>query len=266
MKKLILTILASYFILSWSTNSANDDSNNSSSNGLLVKTITYSGGSTSTFNYNGNKLVNLVNSDGTTTVFTYNGDLIIKNENANGFDISNYSNNLLVSRASNYSFGSQSSTNNTTYTYNSNGSIITDITTGNSTYLGNTTTFTNKTIRYYSQGNCIKDERYRISNNSFILTETTDYTYDNKNCPYKKITGFLAMITPSGYAVNNPVSITHKNASGIISSISQFTYQYNSQDYPISATNTSTVYNISTSGTSSSPGTPSESTTTYTYY
>ncbi len=264
MKKLILTILAGSFLLSCSTDSSNDDSNNPSSNGLLVKTI-INGAGTSTFNYNGNKLVNALSSDGTTTAFTYNGDLIIKDENVNGFDISNYSNNLLVSNSSNWNSNNTSSTFYSTYTYNSDGSI-TEINTGTSTYSGNTTSSSHKFVRFYSQGNCVKEDSYSSINGVMTLTGTTLSTFDNNNSPYKNITGFYTWQNPQGYSVNNEINRTHKDASGVITRTVQTTYQYNSQNYPISGTTTTTNYTINPQTGSSTPGTPSVSNGTFTYY
>jgi len=269
MKKLIYTILASSFILSCSTNSSNDNANNPLSTGMLVKTWTSSSGSvttSTTLNYNVNKLVNSFNSDGTTYTFTYNGDLIIKNENVNGFDISNYSNNLLVSSASNWNSNNTSSTYNSTYTYNSDGSI-TEIRTGTSTYSGNTTSSSNKYIRFYSQGNCVKKDEYSSINGVMTLTGSILFTFDDKNSPFKNITGFYTWQNSQGYSVNNAISETFKNASGVITNTFQRTYQYNSQNYPISLIGTSTSYTINPQTGTSTPGTPNVvSNLTYTYY
>jgi len=264
MKKLIYTILASLFLLSCSTNSSSDNSNIITDNSLLLKTITNSSGNTTMMSYNGNKLINCVNSYGSSPVFTYDGNFISK-EVDNGGGSSNlvttlsYNNNLLSSEISTFPY-------TYTYTYNSDGSITEDkITTINSS--GNPYTSIGKVVRYYSMGNCIREENYTQINNVMTHMSTVLYSYDDKNTPEKNILGFYIWKNSQGIiGVNNKVVETHKNASGVITSISQFTYQYNSQNYPITETETYTPYTISSSGTSSTPGTSSPSTITYTYY
>ena len=261
MKKLILTILASSFLLSCSSDSSNDDSNNPSSNGFLVKTIT-NYGVTTTLNYSGNKATYFLGSDGSTSTFTYNGDLIIKEEQTGGSSLNsiityNYSNNLLTSSNSTNS----SSNYNSTYTYNSDGSI-TEIRNGN------TSNSTEKNVLFYSQGNCVKIENYTFFDGVYTLNETIIYTYDNKNSPFKNITGLYTAYYPTGNInVNNCISQINKNASGEITYTAQTAYQYNAQNFPISETTTETEYTINPQTGTSTPGTPqSLSPMIYTYY
>jgi hypothetical protein len=222
MKKIILIFFTSSFLLSCSTNSSNDNSNNPSSSDLLPKTIkTVS--TTSTFNYNGNKIIS-INTGGTNRTFSYTGDFISSSIYSNSSSTStitySYLNNLLntVTGPNNY----------ITFTY-SNGVVTENETIGS---------FKGTYIRYYSQGNCVKEESYYTSNGVTTLNGTATYTYDNKNSPYKNITGWFALKNPqhSGNCdgVNNPVTYIFKDASGVTTSSEQITYQYNSQDYPIS--------------------------------
>lgn len=266
MRKLILTILASSLILSCSNNS---DSTNSTSTGLLIKTETSIGG-TATYNYNGNKLSNVTYSPSETSTYTYNGDLIIKEEEngggVNGVTTYNYTNNLLSSSTRSESISNISTTTNTTYIYNSNGSI-TEMTTRTSINLGNTQTNNSKHIRYYSQGNCIKDEYFSISNGVSTLIETTTFTYDSSNTPYKNITGFYLLTNPQGfYSINNLQSEIHKNASNVTTRTVQITYQYNSQNFPTSYTGVITNYTINSQTGVSTPQTPISQSGTITYY
>ena len=261
MKKLILTILASSFLLSCSSDSSNDDSNNPTSTDLLVKTITDSGGN-QTFNYNGNKVSYVSTSNGVTSTFTYNGDLIIKEEQTGGSSLNsiityNYSNNLLTSSNSTNS----SSNYNSTYTYNSDGSI-TEIRNGN------TSNSTEKNVLFYSQGNCVKIENYAFFDGVYTLNETIISTYDNKNSPFKNITGLYTAYYPTGNInVNNCISQINKNASGEITYTAQTAYQYNARNFPISETTTETEYTINPQTGTSTPGTPqSLSPIIYTYY
>ena len=262
MKKLILTILASSFLLSCSSDSASDDSNNPSSNGLLLKTETdyFITPETTTYNYNGYKINTIEESDGSSSSFTYNGDFIIKIENLSepSTITMNYLNDLLVSENQ----ISASGNTFTNITYNSDGSI----TENNNDSNGNPIS---RTIRFYSQGNCVKEEIYTIDNSLATLLFSSIFTYDNKNSPYKNITGLYLCGKPFGMSVNNALSKTSKNADGIVTSVTQFTYQYNSQNYPVSKSRTYIPYTISPGANGGSfPGVPGPSTisNTYTYY
>lgn len=268
MKKLILTILAGTFLLSCSSDSSNDDSNNPSSTGLLVKTETNSNG-TSTYNYNGNKLLNGFTSGGGEPfnfTFTYSGDFIIT-LNTTAININNisntafnYSNNLLSSSTQNIIINNISRTYNKTYTYNSDGSITENI-------IVNNGSGSNKFIRFYTQGNCVREERYDYLNSVISFTGSITYSYDTNNHPCKNITGFYAIQNPQkASSINNVISETTKNAYGVITKTVQTAYQYNSQNYPVSGTTTTTNYTINPQTGSSTPQTPSVSNITYTYY
>lgn len=266
MKKLILTILASTLILSCSNNS---DGTNSTSTGLLIKTETSIGGTT-TYNYNGNKLANISYSPSEIVTYTYNGDLIIKEEDngggVNSATTYNYSNNLLSSSIGNESYSNTTHTTNKTYTYNSSGSI-TEMATSTTINSGNTQTANSKNIRYFSQGNCIKEESFSISNGVSTLVDTTTFTYDTSNTPYKNITGFYSWSNPQGFeSINNLKSEIHKNASNVTTRTVQITYQYNSQNFPTSYTGVITNYTINSQTGASTPQTPISQNGTITYY
>jgi hypothetical protein len=271
MKKLILTILASSFLLSCSNNSSNENVNNPSSTGLLLKTVTDSRGTTSTYNYNGNKLTSGLSTDGSIVTLTYNGDLIIKEESSGGSGSNyiytmSYSNNLLTSSNENSNSTNFSSNYNSTYTYNSDGSI-TEIRTGTNTYNGNTTNSSSKYIRFYSQGNCVKEDSYSSINGVMTLTGITTYTYDSFNFPWKNITGFYTYQNPrQAIGVNNAISTTRKNAQGIVTSNSQTTYQYNSLNYPVSMAKTTTDYTLNPQTGTWTAGTPTVYNATFTFY
>jgi hypothetical protein len=132
---------------------------------------------------------------------------------------------------------------------------------------GNTQTKNSKHIRYYSQGNCIKDEEFSISNGVSTLIDTTTFTYDTSNSPYKNITGFYSWSNPQGFeSINNLKSELHKNASNLTTRTVQITYQYNSENYPISYTSVITNYIINSQTGSSTPQTPINQSGTITYY
>ena len=276
MKKLILTILASSFLLSCSSDSSNDDSNNPE-NGLLVKTVTNAHGTSSTtdvFSYNGNKINGWVSSGGGNTTFTYDGDNIINIQQSvspNNTAISQwvdttnygYSNGLLISSYQHFSQSTPqdffNSTINSSYTYNSDGTRMENQTI---TLIGGAI-YHISYKDYYSMGNRIKREEYDADNSPMTLNSITTYTYDSKNLLYKNITGISNLFNGQ---VNNETGYTIKDNAGNIIETSQSIYQYNSQDYPISLIRTSTGYNIDPQTGTSTPNTPFTYTENYTYY
>jgi hypothetical protein len=275
MKKLIYTILASSFLLSCSSDSSNDDSNNPM-NGLLVKTVTYVSGSSSltdVYSYNGNKINGWVSSDGGNTAFTYDGDYIINlqisqptniNPNSNWLDNANYAYTNGVLSSSNEHWSQSNpidffrSTISSSFSYNSDGTRIEN----------QTITLVGGAIYhiaykdYYFQGNHIKREEYNTDNSPMTLNSITTYTYDSKNFPFKNITGFNFYEN----RVNNQVGYTVKDDGNNIIETCQMNYQYNSQDYPTSLTRTSTRYTIDPQTGTSTPNTPITYTENYTYY
>ena len=280
MKNLILTILASSFILSCSTDSSTDNSSNpTNTGGLLVKTITYTYGTSSEFDvyfYDGNKVNRILSSDGSYSTFTYNQDYIVKLEISrtpkkeegiiNWMDTGNYSysNGSLISSNEDWSGSILKdyfiSTLNSSFSYNSDGTIIENQTITSAG--GNVNNLMIK--KYFSQGNVIKKEEYNTDNSPMTLNSSTTYSFDNKNIPYQNIIGIHQLRNIS--LKNNEISAVTKNASGVITSTVQTTYQYNSQNYPISSNETSTDYYINPQTGVSTPRTPTVSSSTITYY
>ena len=268
MKKLILTLFASAALVSCSTNSSSD---NPSSGGLLLKTVTNNYGTSSfiqTYTYNGNKAVGYISSNGDYGTISYIGDFIQNTSNFyssnNSTDIESYTyaNNLLSSLTANSTHNNVLDTWNSVFTYNSDGSITENRTsTSNTGYVSHS-----MTKRYYSQGNCIKEENYNTVNSVLTLISISNSTYDTKNFPFKNVTGFYMCQNPQGASINNKISEITTNASGVVSSISQDTYQYNSQDYPISGNSSYTSYLIDPTTGISVPSTPNISSVTFTYY
>lgn len=235
MKKIILTFVASLFILSCSSNDSQNNSN--SGPALLRKRITTSSQGTviTNLNYNGNKVVNSISSDGTEDKFYYTGDLITK------YEI--YENNVLV-HTHLYSYNSQNNLtsgvelnhgNNqgyrSTLTYNSNGTITYNLFSGDlisqtSLWGTFTATLTNGEITSF------KDE---------ILNTTYTCTYDSKNNYMKNILGNEKVRMHLG-------SGTYRNLFGIFQNMVQqqtttpsgsqyinrtIQYTYNSENLPL---------------------------------
>jgi hypothetical protein len=220
MKKIIL-MFGSLLLFSCSNNESVNDG--STTGVILVKKIVYSDGEENTFNYNDTKLTK-VNMKGGYTNITYSGDLIIKTE---GFEANNtlqvvefnYSLNKL-SQIKTYSSPNKLETIQN-YSYNSDGTITIAESYYNSL---NVLTNINRTKNYYdTAGNKIKTEV--LENNNVV--RTLNYTYDTKNSPFKNITGIHVLFLNNyseGSVINNLTNGPNSSKS----------YQYNSQNYPVS--------------------------------
>jgi hypothetical protein len=268
MKKLIYTILASSFLLSCSTDSSNEDSNNSSNSGIVPKTIS-EGNYLITYTYNGNKAVGYTTNTGDYGTATYNGDNIINwsdfsTNNESYIVNSTYSNNVLISQSINTNYTNPPYTENCTFIYNSDGSVTVNITKTTST--GIISQF--KNIYFYTSGNLIKKEQYYVVNSIMTLSYITNYTYDNKNNVYKNITGINLLKGDSaiGGGDNNVTGYERTDATGNIVETQQVTYTYNSQNYPLSRTETNTSYTINPQTGISTPETPEIYYWVITYY
>lgn len=229
MKKIIL-IFSLLVLFSCSSNESVNDSSNAS--GVLLKKIVSSDGAAIVnFNYNGNKILNYIDDgDGEKVLFSYTGNFITKME---WVDISNnqlyqtvefmYTSNK-VTKVKLYSL-----TNTlefiTDIKYNLDGSITATYSNYNG---GNSIVTTEISILFVdAAGNLIKNK----SANSAV-----DLTYDNKNSPFKNVTGFeyLRLFRVFSFQKNNLTDITITN-SGSPQTDYSARYQYNNQDYPISS-------------------------------
>lgn len=208
--------------------SNNESVNDGSTTGVvLVKKIVYSDGVENTFNYNGTKLtkINIVG-EGEYLNITYSGDLIIKIEwftaNNIGSEVTefNYSLNKLSQIKTYISPNRLEIIEN--YSYNSDGTI-----TIAESYYNSSNVLTNSNPRknyYDTAGNKIKTEF--LQNNKVI--STLNYAYDTKNSPFKNITGAHVLFLEDdsvGSVINNLTNGPNSSKS----------YQYNSQNYPVSA-------------------------------
>lgn len=238
MKKIILTFVASLFILSCSSSDSQDNSN--SGPVLLRKTITTNaqGTQTTNFNYDGNKIVSATTSDGFENKYYYTGELITK------YEI--YNNTVLI-HTRHYSYNSQNNLissielnhgnnqgNRSTLTYNSNGTITYDMFSGDlisqtSLWGTYTATLTNGEII------TLKNE-----SNNIIYTST----YDSKNHFMKNVLGYSKIRMNLG-------SGTYRNVRGVSQNLtelkitpqtgSQYTNEtiqltYNAVNFPVSGT------------------------------
>mgnify|MGYP000040528878 CR=1 FL=1 len=231
MKKLLY--LFSAVALTLTSCSSDDDSTSSSNSGLLTKIIeTFEDNSTLTteFQYSGTKLVRITDDEGRFD-YTYTNDLIT--------EIKYYeSNTLLQTETFQYDTNGRVTTyiivdnidtdwgNKETYTYNTNGSVSVNYYSGDA--FSQTTLDRTGTITFLNG---------EINQISFSDGKTITYSYDNKNNPFKNVTGFdkINFCNQEGTGVLH--NIIQEDDSTDLDDIST-TYTYNSNDYPITSTET----------------------------
>ncbi len=232
MKKILLSFAALTFVTI--TSCSSDDNNGSESSAdILVKRIVYAQEDPEGFNfditytYNGNKIVSGIDTDGFTEKYYYSGDLITKIEflfegeveeqdlfvyNANG-KLIEYRYQDLVDDFEDKSL----------FTYPSENTIIKTNITGP---IGNTTTTGNVSTLTVTNGEI-----------ATIISSgrTYNYTYDNKNSPFRNVTGYaeIAYADAGDFELEgrsrNILSI--RNETDNINYTTN-TIQYNVNDYP----------------------------------
>lgn len=256
MKKIFYLFSITFLILqSCSTDSASD-SNTPDDSVVLVKSIirshdpntsNWAGGNNQRMDYfyNGSKLDHMdwswVDLNGTLIennfIYTYNGNLITKTE---GFN-----NNTLMMRV--------------TYTYNNSQQIIetnqfTRDEQANSIYHSHKSLFTYNpdgtvTEQYY-EGSFNNPVQYVIrytytiadgeirniveANPNGYINKTKVFSYDNKNNPFKNVTGFNLLLGGFMGGRNYNVIQETVNYSAGSSNTKTYTYSYNSDNYPVS--------------------------------
>lgn len=238
MKKLIYLLSITFLLLQ---SCSSDDSSSSNSTSVLVKKnieTSPDGVFTTIFTYNGNKIADVISSVtgsmARTGRYTYTGDLITK------VDVFDYTNTLVGRSFYNYnldnklaSFVELNYTNDSgrraTYTYNSDGTISSSEYEGDLT--SQTTLYETKTI-IFNNG-----EVSSLIEHLGTYSETTYYTYDNKNSPFKNVLGSDKL----SYAVFGTLTseINHNlikmdKSIGTSNFVSNWQYTYNSNDYPTS--------------------------------
>jgi hypothetical protein len=232
MKKILM--LMSCIALVTITACSSDDSSNSSTSDVLVKRIVYNDSDftyEATFSYNGNKLTKVVYDDGSQDKYYYTGNLITKieyivDDEVEEREVFTYNTSGMLIEASYQDLFSDfeekstfTSVNATTITESYYGGAI-----GSTTLDGTATlTLTNGELTQKAQ------------NGGDVYT----YTYDNKNSPFKNVTGWAAIadFTAGDHElegrVHNIASI-HNDTAG--SNYTTNTYTYNSSDYPLTVT------------------------------
>ena len=223
--------------------SGDDSSDNNSSNYKLVDTYQYSyvdndQGSDNfgnlyegvvSYNYDGNKLLNVTDDEsGVLVNYTYNEDNLISAVYFSGGDVAEFEYDN-QGRLSVYTYTDvddyppgQPGIDVANFVYNQDGSVVqTWQGEGQSTY----------TFLFDQNGNITKT----INPDAWDGNTEKNYTYDNKNNPFKNILGhsffvniwYQAILPSLGLGINNNV-ITAENENNI------FFYTYDEDDYPIS--------------------------------
>lgn len=154
---------------------------------VFVKKIirTYSANDivTSTYMYNGNKIVLESNDGGFVANYTYTGNMITKIEEKvnNQFQSSReftYVDGKVATKVWKRNYGG---TTSYAYSYNSNGTV---------SYKRTQPTGTNTGVLTIANGNIVKNE---VFNNGTLLNTYT-YGYDTKNNPFKNVLGFNLLL------------------------------------------------------------------------
>jgi hypothetical protein len=216
MKRLFYLLIITFLILQSCSSDSNDNSNNFI--GVKLIQVQFSNGQISTFSYNGNKLFKINNSSGGFQKYSYEGEFIKLIESYNSLNdlISTtkhfYNNNKLIRTKQYNPNGSFYGERN--YSYNSDNTIILNEVINNN---GNLIEDRNIKLYINSQGNIYK--QHYLSDGNII-----NFLYDNKNSPYKNITGYCNLI----FEFNNVIQISDN------SSTTNYSYQYNGENYPIS--------------------------------
>lgn len=229
MKKVLLLAGATALFMMTSCSSSDNSDNNSNSGSVLVKKTIETDESgdqyISNYNYDGNKLTTVTHNDGTKEVVTYTGDKISKIEYFEGttlYQEDDYAYNTSGQLATlTMLFFDEDWGDRTVFSYNSDDTI--DV----QNYIGDTesqTQLDQTGVITMHNGNVV----------SFVADGyTTTYTFDDKNSPFKNVTGFA--VTNIAYqegGVNNILTY-HDSFDN-----SQTTYTYNSQNYPATSVET----------------------------
>lgn len=252
MKKITLALSALLLILILTSCSSDSSSPSPSISGALLKneivTDPSDGSSyTMTYTYSGTNLTQIAyDDDDSYDKFYYTGDLITKIEFYDDTDflegkvIYTYnSDNKLASYVS-VDYVNDNG-DREVYTYNSDGTVS-----GVSYYGDSVSQNTPSTTRTISFSNGEVSSEVTTSGSGSISTYT--YTYDTKNNPYKNITGYNKI---AAYADSDNTGVAHNvvtrvRTSGAFTNTSNYSYTYNSSDYPLTlSSSTSGIVNES---------------------
>lgn len=238
MKKLFLFLSAVTLILSSCSNDGDTlpspvNSNNSDS--VFLKKKVDSNGIIFNYTYNGSKIVSVIDNDAdeSDAFFTYTGDLITKLEykiagNVEQRNIYEYNAEGKLISFKRLTLGMNWG-DKEVYTYNSDGSI------SFINYFGDATTQTslNRTgKKFFTNGEVSRIEMYESGGG----TNTITTTYDIKKNPMKNVLGWnkIDFVEDEAIGINHNVLVQNSTINGI----TNYSYIYNTNDYPKSFTET----------------------------
>jgi hypothetical protein len=207
---------------------------------LLKKTVAVINGGTTEITgdyiYNGNKLVKIVSSDGKEVVYTYTGNLITErafytNGVLNTKELFEYNatnqlitlkrvspNNIIQYRA--------------VYVYNVDGTV--SVTGYKGDLIAQSSVIKSRKV-FFLNGQVSKIETY-VTVNGSVVTNTANYTFDNKNTPFRNILGFDKLTYHDAALNGNPQNITGISYTGSSPANSdKIQYTYNAIGYPLTA-------------------------------
>lgn len=233
MKKIALVFSVLFLILT-SCTSNSEDTITIDQDSVLVRRYTYGRNDqniTTNLIYNGNKVVSTNSNDGMSEKFTYSGNLITKIEHFFYDDLDQRNIYAYNSDGKLETFISLAPTmgngKKVTFVNNSDG------TTSYSKFIGNLTSQT--TLQetgkiFYTNGEITK-----IESISGTMTIIQNFTYDEKNNPFKNCIGFSA-ISFANFQVNGKSRnvLTYSSSLTLNNFSATYSYTYDNNNFPIS--------------------------------
>lgn len=230
--KIFFYLLSTVLLVLTSCSTDNSGNNSATNSKLLLKSDT--GG---IYTYDGAKIVKLSIGNGQdSNVYTYTGDLITKIDFKRGvvFDsyVYSYENNKLVMKIEKGNQGQSSLVDQYKYiyTYPSDNIILVQAYFPSNNVWKMSDGYTKYTL---SSGNITKAEYF---DSKGVIYATTVYEYDNKNGQFKNVLGFDKLLGLHYYDNTKNNLIKETSTWSQNTTISTYTYTYNSNEYPNSVT------------------------------
>lgn len=106
-------------------------------------------------------------------------------------------------------------------------------------------TFAKTVYEYYPNGDIKKETDYGwdSTTESFVLSGSTVFEYDNKNNPLLAMGDAYQITALSLVSKHNPVKETTYDEEGVQNQITTYTYTYNNNEFPVTAQKKVTLHN-----------------------
>lgn len=239
MKRIIFAITAMFLLAACSSDDSETTPVTPLYNGVLLKKMvqTFEGGTPHVVNYtySGNKIISAAGEDGYTFVYFYTGDQITMIQTINNF------NQVIRTGTFAYHPSGYVSVYRSVDPQNHWGAKIVYVRNADGTmdateYTGdeNSQTEISGTRKYFpgANGDTELQEVYFPGG-----TKKYEYTYDEKNDPFKNVLGFKA-IDPEGHRYN-VTQMTARGFDGSVENTEITDYDYDAQDFPTHSVKTS---------------------------